>query len=1276
MLKKRISKIILVLACVMVLTAPYTTVFAKLTQEDTTAELQSLIIHEGGEEASGTLTEEQRTVYDEKQYGYTVGTTPVLKIVEKNDPYSDALYCLNAKKSFPGVASPGQNSLEYKNVADFKDSTNSEVKSLHLSTPYSDDNALWTSNYKALTWLFDNMYLRKETPEQKDDFLTKAFEGYEYGLDVVKAYLTDDDIDVVQQYAIWYFTNRDSAEYNVTTLPAITLSGFNDDGTTFEGLSYLDATGSALRQEMANYLYQYLINSAIEGKTETVTYPSIVDTGAVATENDEYYVVGPYKVNSGTASQTQYSIKLLDGNGNEIARNEYEVLIEGEDNFTDKNVNEIFDTNYYIYLPKTNTTITNITLELTYSSFGTEASLWKNKTTNDEGVEVYQPVVLLTRGETPHRATVPVEIKRSASDLALRKYIVKVNDTNIDRAPVVDVTNLKNGTSTTAEYKHPKNPVLVSAGDTVIYEIRVYNEGDTDASGMVIIDSIPNGLEFIPDSEINTTYGWQEIKTGENTKVYSSNYLANQTLQAFDKETSDTLDSAYVQIECRISENATASSILTNVAEIAEDNISDIDSIPGNNDYTQGDLDSSNYTGDKDNKEDLTDSDYFYKGREDDDDFEKVQIEGKAFDLSLQKFITKLNGDALAKSREPEVDVTPLKSGTSTDATYTTVKTPLTVEQGDIVIYTIRVYNEGELSGYAEEIADYLPEGLGFLVNHTVNIDNYWSIPADSKTVKLNTITNGTNNLSVDDFNGIKDLSEVDVVIGNAKITSTKLKSSNTDEKNLLQAFDKENSETLDYKDIQVACIVIADSVSGNNFRNIAEITKDSDENKEEITDIDSTPDTVDPGNYPGNDQNQDDNDYENLTTKEPEEFDLSLQKFITGLNGGEITGREPNVSVNSEGKVQFSSTVDPLQVENNDIITYTIRVYNEGNTPGYAKEISDDLPEGLEFLPDNDINKQYGWILYDKDGNETTDLSQAVTVKTDYLSKEKSEEREEDNLLQGFDPETSETPDYRDVQIVFKVVENDVTSQERIIRNIAEITDDEDQNGDPIDDIDSTPGNNKEDEDDIDDEKVYVKYFDLALKKDLIKVIITEDGITREISLSPNDGLQKVEIHRKKLDSTTVKFVYNITVTNEGEIEGTATEITDYIPEGLEFIPEENTAWTQVSQNVITTNALSTTVLEPGASASVQVVLKWINSENNLGLKVNVAEISADHNDSDTPDIDSTPNNKVEGEDDIDNAEIYLGISTGTAPTYIALTTIILAIMSTGVILIKKYVL
>lgn len=259
----------------------------------------------------------------------------------------------------------------------------------------------------------------------------------------------------------------------------------------------------------------------------------------------------------------------------------------------------------------------------------------------------------------------------------------------------------------------------------------------------------------------------------------------------------------------------------------------------------------------------------------------------------------------------------------------------------------------------------------------------------------------------------------------------------------------------------------------------------------------------------------------------------------------------------------------------------------------------------------------------------------------------------------------------------MFKVVESIAKENEgRIIINTAEIYDDADENGDPIEDIDSTPGNDKDGEDDIDQEKVYVKYFDLALQKDLVKIIITEDGTTREISVASTDGLQKVEIHRKKLNSTTVKFVYNITVKNEGEIAGYATEVTDYIPEGLEFIPEENSQWTQASSNVITTNALANTRLEPGQTASVQVVLKWINDENNMGIKNNIAEISKDDNDSDTPDIDSTPNNRVETEDDIDNAEVMLSISTGKAPTYIGLTTIVLAILTTGIVLIKKYVL
>ena len=1281
MLKKRISKIAFVLACIISLLMPYTTpvLAAALTSKDTTAELQVLIMHEGGDESSNTLTDKQKEYYDTTPYGYKVGDTRVFKIITKGDTdYENVFYCLNAKKSFPGVTAQGYNSLTYTNVADLKDSTDTNVKSLHLSTSYNDDSEKWTNNYKSLIWLIDNSFT-KNAANQKDAYLAKAFANYtDYDLETVKALLTDDDIDVVQQYAMWYFTNNDSAEFNTEVLLPVTLTKHDLEAVPpveVEG-TYNDLLGSTARQDIGNHLYQYLVNEAKKGaETVKVTYPEITTLTPGVTVNDEYFVVGPFNVKSGTALPADYSLKVEDQNANEIARNQYEILIEGEDSFTTKNVTDIFDKNYYIYLPKTNKTVTDVSLSLNYTKYETKATLWKNNSVNDEGVEVYQPVVLITKESEPHAQTVKATINRDEADLALRKYIIKVNDKVVNRQPEVDVTGLKNETSTTAVYKHAKNPVKVTNGDRVVYEIRVYNEADIAANGTIIVDALPTGLEFVEDSTINQTYGWYVASTvGENNVVYATEYLKSTTIDGFDKENATTLSSAYVQIECKVSNTARAASVLTNVAEIYADEVDDRDSTPGNNEYVTKDYDASNYTGDNSNKSDLTDEEYYYKGREDDDDFEKVEVEGKSFDLSLQKFVSKINNRAPATSREPVVDVAPLKNG-GTDAKYTTYKTPLVVEKGDVLVYTIRVYNEGEMAGYAESVADYLPEGLGFLVDHTVNVDNYWAIPTDSKTIKLSEIENGKANLSLDDFKNVKKLDDVNVVAGKVKLTSTKLKSSETDNKNLIEGFDKENSSYLKYKDIQVACIVLADEVSGNNFKNIAEIIDDSDINREEVDDRDSTPDTVNPDNYPGNDKDQDDNDYENLAT-DKKEFDLSLQKFITAVNNSKITNREPKLTKTAEGKITFAEVTTPVSVANNDLITYTIRVYNEGTEAGYAKEIMDDLPAGLEFVKDNEINKKYGWKLYDNNGNETSDLKQAVSAKTDYLSKEKSEARKENCLLNPFNKADGvDKVDYRDVQIVFKVVENAVKTSDRVIVNTAEITDDSDKDGNSIDDVDSTPNNNKKEEDDLDDEKVDVKYFDLSLKKDLVKIIITENGTTREIAIN-TDQLQKVEVHRKRINSTVVKFVYNITVKNEGEIAGYATEIKDYIPEGLEFIPEENTHWTKGADNTITTNALADKLLKPGETASVQVTLKWINNDENFGVKTNVAEISKDKNDSNTPDIDSTPDNKKENEDDIDNAPVMLVISTGIAPTYIGLTMTVLMILSTGIILIKKYVL
>ena len=101
----------------------------------------------------------------------------------------------------------------------------------------------------------------------------------------------------------------------------------------------------------------------------------------------------------------------------------------------------------------------------------------------------------------------------------------------------------------------------------------------------------------------------------------------------------------------------------------------------------------------------------------------------------------------------------------------------------------------------------------------------------------------------------------------------------------------------------------------------------------------------------------------------------------------------------------------------------------------------------------------------------------------------------------------------------------------------------------------------------------------------------------------------------------------------------------------------------------------LEGTLLQPGQSAEVEVILTWINGANNLGLKTNTAEISEDDNEYDVPDKDSTPDNKKEGEDDIDTADVILSISTGMVKTYFTLTLGLLGVVLVGIILIKKFV-
>ena len=210
---------------------------------------------------------------------------------------------------------------------------------------------------------------------------------------------------------------------------------------------------------------------------------------------------------------------------------------------------------------------------------------------------------------------------------------------------------------------------------------------------------------------------------------------------------------------------------------------------------------------------------------------------------------------------------------------------------------------------------------------------------------------------------------------------------------------------------------------------------------------------------------------------------------------------------------------------------------------------------------------------------------------------------------------------------------------------------------------------------------KVKNSYFDLALRKWVTQAIVTENGQTvvtetgHKAEDNPEDVV-KVDLRKSKLNDVTVKFKYSIRITNEGEIAGEATEIRDDIPKGLKFVAEDNPDWREENGQIVT-DKLAGTTLKSGESAEVEIILTWINSEDNLGVLINTAEINKDHNEYGVPDRDSTPGNNVPGEDDIDDAPVMVTVKTGNEiALYISLTLGTAMILVVGIVMIKKKVL
>ena len=101
----------------------------------------------------------------------------------------------------------------------------------------------------------------------------------------------------------------------------------------------------------------------------------------------------------------------------------------------------------------------------------------------------------------------------------------------------------------------------------------------------------------------------------------------------------------------------------------------------------------------------------------------------------------------------------------------------------------------------------------------------------------------------------------------------------------------------------------------------------------------------------------------------------------------------------------------------------------------------------------------------------------------------------------------------------------------------------------------------------------------------------------------------------------------------------------------------------------------MANTVINPGETKEVTLILTKKMTDNNLGLYHNQAEIYEAYNDLGIDDIDSTPGNKVSTEDDISSADALISVKTGEVVTVTLVSTAIIAGITISAIIIKKKV-
>lgn len=435
-----------------------------------------------------------------------------------------------------------------------------------------------------------------------------------------------------------------------------------------------------------------------------------------------------------------------------------------------------------------------------------------------------------------------------------------------------------------------------------------------------------------------------------------------------------------------------------------------------------------------------------------------------------------------------------------------------------------------------------------------------------------------------------------------------------------------------------------------------------------------------------------------------------TIDNRYTDLNGNRLPDVDLTVNIpyNQEIKIKIKATADRVlektKIENSAIVTGTYIKAKQSNIISHTiiPTTSEEYYNTKEDTEENSYNGRQGnendqnkdtinngqnennkyisgivWFDENKDGVKQEDEAkiggtEVLLIDTNDMNKINSKATTNEDGSYKFDNLTSEKyiivfkydtqkymlTEYKKTD-VSENINSDANNQQIKINN-------ETINAGVTDII--TIDNSKEN---IDMGLIKTGICDLKLDKYITKATVTTGKSTKQYSYN-NQKLAKVEIHSKEIEGAKVEVEYKIVVTNEGEVVASPSKIIDYLPQGFEFQKELNENWGIQSGGQLVNTSLSNKKLNPGESCEIVLILTKSMTANTTGQFKNIAEIGEISNSSGLQDKDSTPANKLEGEDDYSEATVIISIGTGGI-IYIGIIIASIGMLLTTIIILNK---